>query len=68
MSAVGKAFNKVLNVVGMGVPDMPDIEKPKEAPVSDDDQRRIAAEREAMRKRRGRGRAATILTENSKLG
>lgn len=68
MSAVGRTFNKALNIFGMGVPDMPKMEDPKEMPVADDKTRMANKEREAMRRRRGKGRAGTILSEGSKLG
>lgn len=68
MSAVGKGFNKVLNVFGMGVPDMPDVEDPKAAPDVDDKARQANTEREIARRRKGKGRAGTILTGSDKLG
>lgn len=68
MSSVGKAFNKVLNVFGVGVPDAPKVEDPKTAPDVDDKSRQAGMEREAMRRRRGRGRAGTILNESDTLG
>lgn len=68
MSGVGKAFNKVMNVFGMGVPDAPKLEDPKAAPDVDDASRQAGMERQAMRRRQGRGRAGTILNESDKLG
>lgn len=68
MSGVGRTLNKALNVVGLGVPDMPDIEEPKAAPEADDPERQRTAEREMQRRRKGKGRTGTILTESSKLG
>lgn len=65
---MAKAMNKVLNLVGMGVPDTPEIEDPKAAPDVDDKQRQAGLEREAMRRRSGRGRTGTILGESDKLG
>lgn len=65
---MAKALNKVLNVVGMGVPDAPKMEDPKAAPDVDDKQRQAGMEREAMRRRKGRGRTGTILGESDKLG
>lgn len=66
--AVGNVFNKALNVFGMGVPDTPKIEDPKAAPDVDDASRQAGMERQAMRRRQGRGRAGTILSESDKLG
>lgn len=66
--ANAKLMNKALNVFGMGVPDMPKMEKPKDMPLADDKERMAQKEREAQRRRAGKGRAGTILSENSKLG
>lgn len=68
MSGVGKAFNKVMNVFGMGVPETPKLEDPKAAPDVDDKSRQAGMERDAMRRRQGRGRTGTILSESDKLG
>lgn len=68
MSAIGKTFNKVMNVFGMGVPDAPKVEDPKAAPDVDDKSRQAGMERDAMRRRQGRGRTGTILSESDKLG
>lgn len=65
---MAKAMNKVLNLVGMGVPDSPEMEDPKAAPDVDDKQRQAGMERDAMRRRKGRGRTGTILGEGDKLG
>jgi hypothetical protein len=68
MSGVGKAFNKVMNVFGMGVPETSKLEDPKAAPDVDDKSRQAGMERDAMRRRQGRGRTGTILSESDKLG
>lgn len=68
MSGVSKAFNKVMNVFGMGVPETPEVEDPKAAPDVDDASRQAGLERDAMRRRQGRGRTGTILSESDKLG
>lgn len=65
---MAKPLNKVLNIVGMGVPDAPKMEEPEAAPVANDAASRAAAEREMQRRRAGKGRVGTILSENSKLG
>jgi len=62
------AVNSLLNVAGLGVPDMPEMEDPKAAPQVDDKQRLITAEREMKRRQAGKGRAGTILSGSSKLG
>lgn len=68
MATVGKTLNKGLNLLGLGVPDMPKMEEPKAAPDVNDAERMRNAEREMQRRRKGKGRAGTILSESSKLG
>lgn len=50
------------------IEEMPKESKPREAPVLDDDERRMKFEKEEQKRRAKYGRVSTMLSENSTLG
>lgn len=50
------------------IDEMPEESKPREAPVLDDDQKRMNFEKEEQKRRAKVGRVSTMLSENSTLG
>lgn len=53
---------------GVEIPEEPEMRKARDAPVVDDEARRMSQEKEEARRRARMGRVSTLLTENSTLG